>query len=208
MTESQDRSGVIASFACAALTIAAMATGIAIMRAMGISSGMEVARADLETLRSSQLLLVAAELIKIATGAALSVVVRATGSKWRTATLVAWTGYAAAVLIGAAGIIGLVSVLDLDASSPRIGMIVGVLGLLSLPATGIWAATIAMHSGSPAPKPLRITGLLLALSGSSALIYPPAGLAFGIVSLVWWILLGITLERQAVSAIDGGPKVT
>jgi len=191
------RSGSVASFACAALTIASMGVGIAIMQAMGVSSGMDVARASPAALRSAQPLLVAAELLKLATGAALIVAVRATARRWRTSPVTAAVGWIAGLLVIAAGLLGLVALSDLAVSSARTGLLVGLLGLLSLPATGIWAAMSAWGAGNRTSLALRILGLLLGVAGCVTLRFPPAGMLFGLTGLVWWMVLGLRLRRPA-----------
>jgi len=194
MTYSRDRAGALASFVCAALTIAAIAVGIGIMQAMGVASGMEVARASPEALRSAWPLLVSAELLKIATGLAVIIAVSATRRRWRISALAAGLGYLAAALVTGAGLVGLVAISNFSLSSPRMGAVVGLLGLLSLPATGAWAWLSTWHV-TRASKGLRMAGILLAISGIATLIFPPMGLLFGIASLMWWMLLGLALRR-------------
>ncbi|QIK78747.1 hypothetical protein G7077_07405 [Sphingomonas piscis] len=193
---SRQQAGALASFAAAALTIAGMGVGIGIMQAMSVASGMEVASASVEALRAARPLLIAAELLKIVTGIAIIVAVTASRRRWRISTLAAGLGYAAALLVMAAGVVGLFAVLALATSSPRMGAIVGLLGLLSLPATGAWAA-LSTWGRPNAPRSLRMAAILLAISGVATLVFPPVGLLFGVASLLWWITLGLTLRRPA-----------
>lgn len=109
MAVRKENAGAAASFACAAFTLAAMAVGLGIMQAMGVASGMEVASASVEQLRAARPLLVAAGLLKIATGLALIVAVRASARRWSAPPLARGAGYLAAFLVIAAGVVGLLS---------------------------------------------------------------------------------------------------
>lgn len=79
-------------------------------------------------------------------------------------------------------------------------MIVGLLGLLSLPATGVWAAATAARRQSGAPTTLKWLSVSLAIVGLATLVFPPVGLVFGLVSLGWWLALGVSLRRPAWAA--------
>lgn len=197
--EGRDGQGALASFAMALLTVACMAIGVAIMTAMNVNSGMGVASASAETIRAARPLLIAAELMKIVTAAALFVAVRSTARRWDASRLTSGIGHAAAALLLGAGLLGVVAVLELSGSSAELGAAVGLLGLLSLPVTGAWAAMIASGAAAQvrAGRFLRIIGILLGIAGFATFAFPPIGLLFGLVSLLWWVSLGMVLRRPA-----------
>lgn len=194
------RAGV-ACYACALLTLLALAVGIAIAVELGVASGMEIGRLDRVALARVTPLLIVAELLKIATAVAVAVVVlEFRGHPARTART--WLGLLAAALVGAAGLLGLFALSSSGPASAGLGRIVGLLGLASVPMTGIWVimlATTKDQAGAPFPTWLRAVALSLLALGLAAPIFPPVGILFGLVSLAWWVGLGRYAERMSSS---------
>lgn len=180
-----------ASWGCALLTLIALVLGISIAARLGASSGMDVSNSGYEALMSIRPLLIAAELLKLASALSLVVVARSlsqveAGHGWSR-----YAGYLGASFLFAAGLAGLAALSGTALSSAELGELVGPLGLVSAPLTGLWATSIQTERvGLRLPKWLRIAAVTLLLLGLGAVVLPPIGMLFGLVSLAWWSGLG------------------
>jgi hypothetical protein len=197
------RIGSLAAAVAAVVTLAAMAVGLAIGVKLGVASGIGVAGSTADTLRRIAALLFAAEWLKMAAGIAAAAAV------WAVRRVVplapplranggAVLGYAGALAIFAAGALGHVAVAALggtwDASA--IGRLVALLGLVAAPLTALWA-WLAAAGSDRLPRWLRIVARALVAVALAALLLPPLGLLFGLLSLAWWIGLSRALGRAA-----------
>ena len=180
-----------ASYACAVATILSLGVGIGIVVAMGVTSGADVARASAEARASALPLLVAAELLKLITGLLIAATVLQSGRVFDSSKLTRAVGLLGAALVFAAGLLGLPAVLS--QAGAYLAQPVVLAGLLSLPLTGSWAA---MMTSGARPSPLLTgVGFALGILGLLSLALPPAAMLFGLVSILWWVLLGRTLAR-------------
>ena len=194
------RAGAPASYACAILTVAALAAGITIAVRLGAQSGVDVARADSASLSAIKPLLMAAEVLKIITGALIAVAVIAANNSIRVSRAALPLGLAGAAFLIAAGVLGFLAVgqLGRPEGTPELGTWTALAGLVSAPLTGLWAALLLPLQSSPAPRWLRITALILAASGVLALLLAPVGMIFGVASIIWWTGLGRLFGRLKI----------
>ena len=147
--------------------------------------------------------LLAAELLKVVTGALIAVAVFSATKVIRASALSLCLGLIGAVLLIAAGILGFLALAELGRSdgSAELGRWTALSGSASAPFTGIWAATL-FGRRTEAPKWLRVIAFSLAAAGLGALLLPPIGMLFGLASIAWWfglarLLGGFSLVPKA-----------
>ena len=194
---SASRAGQLASLLCSLLTILALALGVTIVARIGGASGLDVARTSPGALRSIQPLLVAAEWLKIVTGAAVLVVVVGSHRLLGRSRPTLLAGLAGAVLLLGAGVCGLLALRELDVADggPALGNVTAMLGLAAAAVTGVWAALL-VRAVPKTQRWLRVVAFMLAGTGVVALLFPPIGLAFGVLSVIWWFGLSRLFRRS------------
>jgi hypothetical protein len=185
------RLGGRVSIANALVTVAALGVGIIIVARSGAQSGMDVARLHPEQLRAMKWLLIIAELLKLSSALFLAIAAWAAWRRWRVAAWATASAYIAAMLVALAGLLGLVA---LAGGGPGMVPVIGLLGLASLSLTGIWAAMTSRSSAVPGHW-VRLLGGLLAVIGFLAVALPPAGLAFGLLGIAWWLGIARQFDR-------------
>ena len=167
------------AYAMAALTLAALALGIALAPVVvALASGQAEAPAG-----STRVLLIIAEIVKLASA----------GVMWRIAGLAPAqpAGMAAALRIAAlllalAGLAGLAGVL---LGWQQASQAVQVLALGALLATAAWG--IACGRAMPGGRTAMIAAAGITLAAALAtLAFPPAGLAAALAQIVFWRMLG------------------
>ena len=162
---------------------------------------MDVANAEAGALTAIKPWLLAAELLKVVTGALIAVAVVSATKVFRASALSLCFGLIGAALLIAAGILGFLALHELGRSdgSAELGRWTALSGLASAPFTGIWAASL-LGRRADAPRWLRLTAISLAAAGLGALLLPPIGMLFGLASIAWWFglarLLGRTQPRS------------
>lgn len=179
-----------ASLAVALLTLAALLCGIAILGMVGGASGGDLAGAAPEKLRAAFGLMVAAELLKLATAAAtvfaiLGIRARLLGAS-PSAGLATGAGLTGALAIAASGFVGLAGLLQLDsAGRPAVlALMVPIAGVV-LAAGGLWFLLASLADGSRAW--LRVLGVVLGVVSIAAALFQPLGLAAALLAIPWWI---------------------
>lgn len=172
-----------AAFCLAALTIAALAIGVALVRQLGMDAGAGSAGAD------ARPLLVAAEAVKLASAACLVIAVRASGGG---AARIA--GWASALLLATSAAAALAALWSANAA---LGSWANPMALASLVATGLWALGLAFGGERRLPTWLGIVASLFAAAAIGAMLLPPVGLPAGLLGLAWWLSLGVAARRLA-----------
>jgi len=185
-----------AAFAVAILTIAALATGVLLLQALGGQSGRDVgAAASSAVLSGAMPLLVVAELLKIANAIGQAIVVgaaRPTAGRWRP--ILAILGYLGAALIAASGALGLYSI---AAGNPGLGLLTSALGFAGLAAGGGWVICLVLASGLAMPRWLVVVGLAFGILSLAATVIAPLAMLAGLLSIVWWFGLSRALRSSA-----------
>ena len=155
-----------------------------------------MASAEAEALTSIKPWLLAAELLKVVTGALIAVAVFSTTKVFRASAPSLCLGLIGAGLLIAAGVLGFLALGELGRSdgSAELGRWTALSGLASAPFTGVWA-TALLSRRTEVPKWLRLTALSLAAAGLGALLLPPIGMLFGLASIAWWFGLARLLGR-------------
>lgn len=191
-----------AALVVAALTIASLGVGIAIASKLSVSSGMDVAQTDPSNLLSIRPLLLAAEGLKVLVGLGLLVAAYGSSRLISHSTPAFLIAAGAAVLLVAAGTLGLWVIMGLGSfiTGPLPGRIVAWLGLLSLPLTGVWAA-LTLRSSEAGPKWLRLLAISLAIVGTASALLPPLGMLFGVLSILFWFGLASVLRRLEATTL-------
>ena len=179
--------GALASWANVTCSFAAFGLGLTIM-AKGGSAG-----ADAITVGAP--LLLTGEALKLLIGGSLAIQVsafaRVTGG-W----LPRLAGFSSALLMVAAGAMGVAAILD-----PRfrpLASFVNPVALGSVVASGLWSLTSILAGRKDRRMPLWmvVVGALLPLPGVAALFVPAAGLAAFVLGVLWNIGVGIALSKR------------
>lgn len=194
------RGAAPAALAVAVLAVAALASGVMLLQALGGQSGRDVgASASSAALAGAIPLLVVAELLKVATAICQFVVVRAArpvAGAWRT--ILSALGYAGATLIAASGILGLWSVAVAD---PSLGPLTSALGFAGLAFTGAWVIALVLKSGLGLSRWLTIAGLAFGAASLAAVVFAPVAMLAGLLSIVWWFGLWRALAVRRPKSI-------
>jgi hypothetical protein len=181
------------------LTIAAMGVGTLIAGRIRSSSGLDVAAAGPEVLRSIRPYLIAAEWLKIGLAAATAGAVFSAFRFLSRSKAPLILGLLSAALLLAAGVLGLSAVASLSgpSGSPTLGRVTGLSGLLSMALMALWAALLPLDCrlAVEAPRWLRICGVLLATMGLISL-FTPFALVFGLLAIAWWTGLGRLFQSR------------
>lgn len=172
-----------AAFALAALTVAALAIGVALVQQLGTDAGGGSAAL------AARPLLIAAEAVKLASAVYLALAVRAAGGG-----LAKLAGWSSALLLAASGATALAALWSANTS---LGAAANPLALASLVATGLWALRLAFGGERRLPAWLTIVAATFASAAIGAAFVPPVGLLAGLLGLFWWTGLGIAARRLA-----------
>jgi hypothetical protein len=169
---------------------------VAIAVQLQVQSGMGVADTDPSKLRAVQPLLAVAEILKICVGATLIVAALRASRLLKQSNLGPVLAATAATLLITAGALGLCAVWGLNEgvlTGPMLGKVVAWLGLLSLLVTGVWAVIVTRSS--QIPRWVQWMAASLAILGTLALVMPPVGMFFGLLSILFWFSLAFALTR-------------
>lgn len=185
--------GGVASWANIVLSVAAFAVGVAIV---GKGGG-----AGADAIVAGAPLLLFSEGLKLGIGFCIATQVGAL-SGLLPGIAPRLVGFASAILMVAAGLIGAGALLIPDLRA--LGVYVNPVALASVAASGIWAliCTIAALKVRLFPTWLAIAGALLPLPSLVAVIWPAAGFGAFIVGLLWNLGLALILGRRRATA-DG-----
>jgi|GEM_PF-6891797 len=181
----QDRRAGSAAAAIALLSILMVAVGMLLVGMLGGTTGRDLggAAADSDFARAVPLIL-AAEVLKLATAAAQLVVVAAAarGEPSRAPRLALLAlGGAGALLVAASGLAGLLAV-----AAERHSPLIADFGFAGMAATGLWALLLV---GLELPRLRRwhsAAGILFGAASLAALAAPPAAFLSVLAGLAWW----------------------
>lgn len=179
----------ISAFAAAACLIGSVGVGIHLMQ----TTGGGAASADLA---SNPQMLTLAEALKLASALLYLPVITALKDRFKTHRITASGGlsvfgYGGTFLLFLSGVIGLITLYTTTLLPETGALLANQLGLASAVATGVWAGLCGLFGWRKGlPKPLSVTGMLLAAVSLAMAFVPPIGLLTALLSLIWLIGLG------------------
>jgi hypothetical protein len=173
-----------------------MLIGVFPIAALGGSSGRDLGtNASGTAFANAALLLVAAELLKVALGACQAMQIRWAAQvqeKWRAGSVL--SGYAGAALITASGLLGIYAVF---AESRGLGASASALAFASAGATAIWVIAFVNSTNFLNPWH-RIVGLIFAATSLLSVLIAPIAMLAGLLGLAWWFGLSRTFSSLQV----------